>query len=185
MAVMSTITPVTAEQLLRMPYDGFRYELVGGELRKMSPAGWKHGDIAQTISVLLGPYIRQHGLGKCFATDTGFLIERDPDTVRAPDFAFIAKENLPPEDPPDAFWPGAPDLAVEVLSPGDTTGEVDEKIEMWLAAGVKAVWIVDPQLKTVTIHRSAIDIETRTVNDQLDGGDVVPGFSCQVAEVFE
>ena len=112
---------------------------------------------------------------------TGFLIGRGPDTVRAPDIAFIARENLPEQDPSEAYWPGAPDLAVEVLSPNDKRGEVDEKIESWLAAGVRLLWVVDPQLRNVTSYRSATDAIIPSSAEELDGGEVVSGFRCLVA----
>jgi Uma2 family endonuclease len=149
---MSTTTRVTAAELLELPTGlGKRHELVAGELRMMSPSGWEHGEVVGNLQTLLGSFIRQHRLGRVFGAETGFLLKRNPDTVRAPDFAFIAKEHLPAQKPKEAFWPGAPDLAVEVLSPGDRTGDVDEKIEEWLAAGCAAVWVVDPKLQTVTI----------------------------------
>src|SRR5437868_4223727 len=120
---MSTTTVVTADDLLALPTGmGKRYELVAGELRTMSPSGWRHGQIIADLSVLLGVFIREKNLGRWFGAETGFLLRRDPDTVRAPDFAFIANEHLPKTKPKEAFWPGAPDLAVEVLSPGDTAG---------------------------------------------------------------
>jgi Uma2 family endonuclease len=156
---MNTTTYVTAGELLALPTGmGKRYELVAGELRVMSPSGWAHGEVVHTLQTILGHYIRKNDLGKGFGAETGFLLRRDPDTVRAPGFAFIAKENLPKSRPTDAFWPGTPDLAVEVLSPGDRTGEVDEKIEDWLSAGCKEIWIVDPKLQTVTIYRSRNDV---------------------------
>lgn len=150
----------------------------------MSPAGWRHGRIVHRLEVLLGRYIEENKLGEAFGAETGFLISRDPDTVRAPDIAFIAQDNLPTKEPAEAYWPGAPDLVVEVLSPNDKTGEIDEKIQAWLAAGAKLVWVVDPQLQSVSIHRSAIVVAVKTGNDMLDGGDVVPGFNCPVAEIF-
>jgi Uma2 family endonuclease len=119
-----------------------------------------------------------------FGAETGFRLANNPDTVRAPDIAFIAKENLPAEMPRDGFWPGAPDLAVEVLSPSDRTGEVDEKIDAWLAAGCAAVWVVDPKLQTVTVYRSRTDIQVKTAGETLPGDPVVPGFSCRVDELF-
>ena len=181
---MSTTTPVTAYQLLRMPDDGYRYELIAGELRKMVPAGWRHGAIGSQLHALLGEHIRQHKLGRAFSADTGFLLARDPDTVRAPDIAFIHKDHLPSSEPEEAFWPGAPDLVVQMVSPGDTLGEVDDKVKMWLDSGTAMVWVVNPKWKNITVYRSATEIETLTENDELDGEDVVPGFRCRIGEIF-
>jgi Uma2 family endonuclease len=182
---MSTTTLVTADELLALPTGmGKRYELVAGELRTMSPSGWRHGEIAGDIASLLGSFIRQNGLGRVFGAETGFLLRRDPDTVRAPDFAFIANEHLPRAKPSEAFWPGAPDLAVEVLSPGDTAGEVAEKIEEWLTAGCAAVWVVDPKLQTVTIYRSPTDVVIKVAGETIVGDPVVLGFTCAVDELF-
>lgn len=181
---MSTTTPVTADQLLRMPDDGCRYELVAGELRKMTPAGWRHGAVVSWLHGRLAHYIEQHDLGWGFCAETGFLLARDPDTVRAPDFAFIDKSHLPATPPEEAFWPGPPDLAVEVLSPGDTVNEVDDKVKAWLDAGAGMVWLVNPKWQNVTIYRSETDITTLTKNDELDGQDVVPGFRCRVGDIF-
>ena len=150
----------------------------------MSPSGWKHGKFVGRIHTRLGHFVEQHALGTVFGAETGFLISRDPDTVRAPDIAFVANENLPGTDPAEAFWPGAPDLAVEVLSPSDKTGEVDEKIQAWLAARCRVVWVVDPKLPTVTVYRSASDVALLTVDQILEGGEVVQGFRCPVAEIF-
>jgi Uma2 family endonuclease len=182
---MSTTSLVTADELLTLPTGmGKRYELVMGELREMSPSGWKHGLVVDNIHSLLSSHIRARDLGRGFGAETGFLIARDPDTVRAPDFGFVAKEHLPKKEPSEAFWPGPPDLAVEVLSPSDKTGDVGEKIRAWLAAGCGAVWVIDPQLHTVAIHRSRTDIQIKTAGETLDGGAVVPGFSCPVEELF-
>jgi Uma2 family endonuclease len=182
---MSTATYVTADELLALPTGtGIRYELVAGELRVLPASGWRHGGVAANIAALLGPFIREHKLGRGFGAETGFLLKRNPDTVRAPDFAFSAKDNLPEAEPAEAFWPGAPDLAVEVLSPGDMTGEVDEKIEEWLASGCAAVWVVDPKLQTVTIYRSMTNVVVKTASETLQGDPVVPGFSCAVDEFF-
>jgi Uma2 family endonuclease len=181
---MSTTTPVTADQLLRMPDDGYRYELVAGELRKMTPAGWRHGAIGGQLQGWLARHIQEQGLGRVFLADTGFLLARDPDTVRAPDIAFIRKDRLPATEPEEAFWPGAPDLVVEVVSPGDTLGEVDDKVKMWLDCGAIMVWVVNPKWQNVTVYRSATEIKTLTKDDELDGGDVVPGFRCPVGDIF-
>ncbi|NQT38847.1 MAG: Uma2 family endonuclease [Planctomycetes bacterium] len=181
---MSTTTLVTADQLLRMPDDGHRHELVAGVLRKMVPAGWKHGAVAGGLHGRLEQHVREHGLGQVFAAETGFLLTRDPDTVRAPDIAFIQKVRFEAAKSADAFWPGSPDLAVEVISPGDTISDVDDKVRMWLDAGTSVVWVVNPKWRNVTVYRSPTDIRTLTENEQLDGGDVVPGFSCRVGEIF-
>lgn len=182
---MSTVALVTADELLAMPMGmGKRYELVLGELRVMSPGGWRHGAVIGELHSLLGSYIRTNRLGRVFGAETGFLLSRDPDTVRAPDLAFISKEHLPSTDPTEAFWPGAPDVAVEVLSPGDRTGEVDEKIDAWLNAGCRVVWIVNPELETVTIYRSRTDVKVVVSGEALSGDPEVHGFSCLVDELF-
>jgi Uma2 family endonuclease len=183
---MSTTTYTTADELLALPMGmGKRYELVAGELRVMSPAGWRHGGVVGVLQTLLGTHIYKNGLGQVFGAETGFLLRRDPDTVRAPDFAFIAKAHLPATDPVEAYWPGAPDLAVEVLSPSDTAGEVAEKVEEWLACGCAAVWVVDPKLRTITIYLSMTDVRIVSGQEELVGDPVVPGFTCAVADVFQ
>ncbi len=182
---MSTTTQLTADELLALPVGrGQRYELVAGELRVMPPAGWRHGGVVGILQTLVGTHIYTNDLGRVFGADTGFLLHRNPDTVRAPDFAFIAKEHLPPNEPSEAYWPGAPDLAVEVLSPGDTSGEVAEKVEEWLTSGCAAVWIVDPKLRTVTVYRSSTNVLTLAGEENLVGDPVVPGFSCHVNQLF-
>jgi Uma2 family endonuclease len=182
---MSTTTVVTADELLAMPTGmGKRYELVAGELRVMSPAGWRHGKIVLRLSARLAAHVDLHDSGIAFGAETGFRLASDPDTVRAPDISFVAKRNIPEQEPKDGFWPGAPDLVVEVLSPGDRSGEVDEKIDAWLAAGCAAVWIVNPKLKSVTVYRSRSDVKVLSTDDVLQGDPVVPGFSCSVDELF-
>jgi len=159
-----------------MPDDGYRYELVGGELKRMSPAGWKHGRVGGRLARMLGLHAEQHGLGEVFLAETGFLLARDPDTVLAPDIAFIRQERLAAMKSEEAFWPGAPDLAVEVISPGDTAREIDEKVKAWLDGGALAAWVVSPAWRTVTIYRSATDIKVLTERDELSGEGVVPGL---------
>ena len=182
---MSTVTHVTADELLALPTGmGKRYELLAGELRVMSPSGWRHGQVVGNLHSILGPFIRSRRLGQSFGAETGFLLTRSPDTVRAPDFAYISNARLPSQDPDEAFWPGAPDLAVEVLSPGDRTGEVDEKIAAWLTAGCAAVWVIDPNLETVTVYRSRTDVRVLAAGEVLEDVSVVPGFSCPVDELF-
>jgi Uma2 family endonuclease len=167
-----------------MPDDGSRYELVRGELRKMTPAGWRQGEVGGVLYALLGPHVLQGRLGKIFLAETGFLLARDPDTVRAPDIAFIRSDHLPATPPEEAFWPGPPDLAVEVVSPGDTTQEIDEKVRAWLDAGAMMVWVVNPSNRTATVYRPPNRIALLIENDELSGEDVVAGFRCRVAEIF-
>ncbi|MHB1034520.1 MAG: Uma2 family endonuclease [Pirellulales bacterium] len=181
---MSVHTLITADQLLRMPDDGHRYELVAGELRKMTPAGWEHGLVGGRLHALLTGHVVARKLGEVFLAETGFLLSRDPDTVRAPDIAFIRRDHFPEILPKESFWPGAPDLAVEVVSPGDTIKQIDDKVNAWLAAGAMMVWVVNSAWRSVTVYRSATDIKTLSEEDELSGGDVVPGFRCKVGEMF-
>jgi Uma2 family endonuclease len=180
----TTIQPTTAEELLMMPKDGFRYELVKGELKKMSPAGVEHGAVAVNLTILLGQYVKANNLGIVLAAETGFKLAIDPDTVLAPDVSFVRRERIPQSGLPKAFYPGAPDLAVEVVSPGDTKKEIEGKVEEWLAAGASAVWVVDPKRRTVIVHRLRAEAITLGETDELDGQDVVPGFRCNVSEIF-
>jgi len=114
----------------------------------------------------------------------GFLLSRDPDTVRAPSIAFLRSARLPDPLPDETFWPGAPDLAVEVVSPTDRSGEIDKKVKAWLDAGTSMVWVVNPAWRTVTVYRSSTQIATLTENDELSGEDVVEGFRCRVGDIF-
>ncbi|MCA1591109.1 MAG: Uma2 family endonuclease [Acidobacteria bacterium] len=180
----ATTQSMTADELLALPKDGFRYELVKGELRQMSPAGSEHGAVIFNLSILLGQHIRANNLGQGFGAETGFKIASDPDTVRAPDIAFVKRERIPQAGIPKDFWQIAPDLAVEVVSPGDTFNAVDQKVEDWLTAGTSMVWIVNPKLRSVTVYRSLTDAIILSENDELEGQAVVPGFSCKVAEIF-
>jgi Uma2 family endonuclease len=182
---MSTRTQlVTAEELLRMPDDGFRYELVCGELRKMPPAGHVHGRLAATLTASLVRYVTANQLGAVYAAETGFILRRNPDTVRAPDVAFIRQQRVQEVGDVAGYWPGAPDLAIEVVSPSDSYAEVEEKVFEWLEAGTLMVLVVNPRRRSVTVYRSLADIIVLTQNDALDGGDVVPGWIMPVKDIF-
>jgi Uma2 family endonuclease len=178
------IKPMTADELLGMPDDGYRYELVKGELRKMAPTGDEHGDITMELAALLHRHVKENRLGKIYAEETGFKLESDPDTVRAPDIAFVTRDRFEKTGRLRGFRSGAPDLAVEVLSPGDRVSRVEGKVAQWLEGGARMVWVVSPRLHTVTVYRSLTDIVTLTENDKLDGADVVPGFQMNIAEIF-
>ncbi|HMA35689.1 MAG TPA: Uma2 family endonuclease [Chloroflexia bacterium] len=175
---------ITAADLERMPDDGARYELVRGELRKMAPAGHNHGRIAMNLAGPLFHYVKLHNLGIVFAAETGFLLGRQPDTVRAPDVAFIGRERAAAIRMEDGFWPGAPDLAVEVISPGDLYTDVEEKVFDWLEAGTQMVLVINPRKHLVTVYRSLTELTVLAENDTIDGGMVVPGWTMPVRELF-
>jgi Uma2 family endonuclease len=182
---MSTTSQLmTAEELLRLPRGQFRYELIEGELRQMSPAGYEHGKIAMRLGAALYQYVEEQQLGDVCTAETGFQLKSDPDTVRAPDVAFINRTRIAEVGDVRGYGHGAPDLAVEVVGPNDKVSEVEEKVAEWLAAGVKMVWVVSPKLHTLTVYRSRTDITTLTENDTLNGEQVVPGFQYPVARLF-
>jgi len=174
---------MTAEDLLALPRGQFRYELISGELKKMSPAGHDHGRITIELAGHLQQFVKEKGLGKVYAAETGFLLTRDPDTVRAPDIAFIRQKRIDEVGRVKGYWNGPPDLAVEVISPNNVVGRVDEKVRMWLEAGTRMVWLVNPKRCAVTVYR-LLTFQTLTEKDILDGGDVVPGFQMPIAEIF-
>jgi Uma2 family endonuclease len=171
----------TADELLRNPHIG-RCELVRGVLHMMSPSNPRHGLIAGRLARLIGNHVESQHLGLFFGAETGFHLSQDPDTVRAPDVAFVG--NGRPPVPLRGFYPGAPDLAVEVLSPDDRPGYVREKVAEWLEAGARAVWVVDPDARTVTVHEPRRKPRQLAEADTLQGGSVLPGFELPVAAVF-
>lgn len=182
---MSSVTQLlTADDLWDLPPDGQRHELVRGELRTMPPAGFEHGYVGGRILSPLERFVEGNKLGVVVTAETGFVIARDPDTVRAPDAAFVSQERIAATGIPKKYWPGAPDLAVEVVSPNDTVYEVDEKVQEWLDAGARLVWVINPRRRTVTVYGPAAKPVILTESDTLDGQDVVPGFRVGVAELF-
>src|SRR5205807_9346780 len=136
------------------------------------------------LTVLLSKYVQDNKLGEVYAAETGFKLKSNPDTVRAPDVAFVRKDRVDSVGDTEGYWPGAPDLAVEVISPSDTVSQVEKKVIEWLEFGTRLVWIVSPKLSTITVYRSLQDIKMFTEKDTVDGGDVVPGFKFPVAELF-
>jgi Uma2 family endonuclease len=169
---------MTADELLRIPDDGYRYELVRGKLKKMSPAGEEHGNITAEILAQLRTFVRECKLGRAYGSDAGFLIFRDPDTVREPDVSFVRADRVVPTP---KYFPGPPDLAIEVVSPNDTYSEVRAKKDDYLRAGVQAVVIVDPATRAVTIHRPA---GVEEVQGTLIVEDVVPGWMLLLSDIF-
>jgi Uma2 family endonuclease len=174
----------TAETLLQLPDDGNRHELVRGEIRTMPPAIRRHGLIAMEFSGRLFAYVKAHALGRVYAAETGFRLRRDPDTVRAPGAAFISATRNLPEPSLTGYEDIVPDLVAEVVSPHDSAASVEEKVQEWLQAGVRMVLVLHPTTRSVTRFRSLTDIQVLTSADELDLGDVVPGFHCPVAEIF-
>jgi Uma2 family endonuclease len=182
---MSTTTrPMTAGELFVLPGDGMRHELIKGQLTTMNPAGSEHGLVIDNIWWQLSLFVRSHSAGRLFAAETGFVLAHDPDTVRAPDVAFIRQARIDAEGVPKTFYPGAPDLAVEVLSPNDRPGEVERKVQDWLTNGTQLVWVVDPAVRTVTIHQQANESIMLAEDVTLTGEPLLPGFTCSVAEIF-
>ena len=175
---------LTADDLAKQPENGTRYELVKGVLQKMPPAGFEHGICAAEIGSRLNVHVKTHKLGYVCGAETGFRIAQNPDTVRAPDAAFVCQASIERQGIVRGYWEGAPDLVVEVISPGDTYAEVAEKVEEWLTAGCRMVWVINPRRETVEIYRPNVDFAILRGTDTLDGGDVVEGFQCQVQDIF-
>jgi Uma2 family endonuclease len=177
-----TRTIITARQLLEESDLG-RCELIRGEIIPMTPASPQHGRIETRLASRLDSFVQANGLGEVYSGDVGFQIEQDPDTVRAPDIAFVRWERAA-EAPEEGFFQGPPDLAVEVVSPNDRLTEAMAKVQDWLGAGCAAVWLVDPRTQRMTVFQ-----EGRTsvlkVGDRLTGGELLPGFELPIAEIFE
>ncbi len=173
---------MTADELLAMGDIG-RCELVRGELVRMSLNTFEHGAVAAQIGWRLDGHAQRNQLGIVTATGTGFWIARNPDTVRAPDVGFVSKERIRTLSR-RGFFEGAPDLAVEVISPDDSWSEVSAKAAGWLQAGTKLVWVVDPSNRTVTVYSPSTDVKILNEQDTLDAGEVVPGFRVAVRDLF-
>jgi Uma2 family endonuclease len=172
---------MSADELLAMPDDGaHRYELVRGELITMSPAGFDHGVIGARIQSHLSAYVAQRQLGIIVGADTGFMITRNPDTVFAPDVSFVRAERVVRTP---KYFPGSPDLAIEVISPADSYGEVDEKVREYLAAGTSMVIVINPRNQTATVNTPQ-GATRLTLADTLSGADVVPGWTLPLRELF-
>lgn len=183
MATSVTKRPATAEELLAMPDDGYRYELVRGELRKMAPPGLYHGVNGSRIVETLLPHVRRNGLGEVPLPSPGFILSRNPDHVREPDVSFISQARIDKIGYTRRYFPEAPDLAVEVISPNDRYADVDEKVSDWLTYGARMVVVVNPRNRAVNVH-TPNGMTTLTEADTLNGGDVVPGWSMPVADIF-
>jgi len=174
---------MSADELLHLSLPGKRTELVRGVLVVREPAGARHGRIAADVAWRLRTHIEGTDSGDVYAAETGFTLTRDPDTVRAPDVAFVRKERLPAPEP--AGFPDlAPDLAVEVLSPGDRPGELLSKVADWLTAGTRLVWVIDPERRIARVFRADGSEASIQHGQSLDGEDVIPGFVLELDPLF-
>jgi len=182
-AGMAAATPMTADELLHLNLPNKRTELVKGMLVVREPAGYRHGEVAMNLATAIHTFVRAHRLGSVLAAETGFKLFSNPDTVRAPDVAFIRADRVP-TPAPRGFPAMAPDLAVEVLSPDDQPGEVLKKVADWVNAGVLLVWVVDPVRRVARVYRPNGNHSQLTERDPLDGEDVLPGLSIPLADVL-
>ncbi|MBN1994070.1 MAG: Uma2 family endonuclease [Anaerolineae bacterium] len=173
---------VTAEELWQLSGDK-NYELVRGELVEMTPPGGKHGNIALEIGWLLRNFVQTQQLGKVMV-ETGFRLTTNPDTVRAPDVSFLSAAKIPPGGLPEGYLTGPPDLAVEIVSPHDTASEIQDKVQDYLAYGAQLVWVIYPQQQIVIAHHPDGMARILREADTLSGEAILPGFSCQVKDIF-
>ena len=183
---MTTANPklLTADDLLRLYSQGVRGELIRGVLHETIPAGMRHGEVVAALLAMLWMHIRPGRLGRVFGSDTGVILETNPDTVREPDIAFVSAERLPLDVEISGYCPVAPDLVVEIKSPSDSEREVDEKATMWLSHGVRMALVINPETGTIRVRQPNLPAVVLTVDDTLDVGGVLPGFSCSVREIL-
>ena len=175
---------MNAHELTQLPDNGMIYELVCGELKMMSPAGGRHGRIVNRISLLLSNHVESNNLGIVLAAETGFRLATDPDTVRAPDVAFVTKQRYAAIEDDIGYLPLAPDLAVEVLSPSDRFSDVEEKTQCWLSHGCRLVLVVDPAQHLVFVHRSQTRIEILRGAEVFDADPGVVEWRVSIDQFF-
>lgn len=176
---------ITAEQLYELPDDGLNYELLRGTMVSEPVPGRLHGKTVARISYLLSKFVDSKRLGVVYTGDTGFVLARQPDTVRGPDVAFLSNERERETEGARPYIPGAPDLAIEAVSSSDRTREILGKVSDYLAAGSRIVWVVNPAREEVSVFRSPFVPRVRSGTDVLDGEDVLPGFAVTIADIFE
>jgi Uma2 family endonuclease len=182
MALSSRLT--TAEELLALDDDHRRHELVAGFVVSEPPASFRHGAVAAEVFARLIEFVKQEDLGRVVSTETGFLLGRNPDTVRAPDISFVSRSRVERAGTFRGFFPGPPDLAVEILSPSERPADVHAKIGDYLAAGTRIVWVIDPSRRQVRVYRSLLQPIALDETKLLEGDEVLPGFSVRVARLF-
>lgn len=175
---------VTGEQLEQMGERDYDFELVRGKLVPMTPAGREHGAVAMLLRARLAVFTEERGLGRVYAAETGFILRRDPDTVRAPDVGFVCRDREVTMQSWRGFINGPPDLAVEVRSPDDSLPELTRKAADYLEAGSRLAWIVDPLSRSVHVHRPHQAVLVLSGDAALEGGDLLPGFTLPVSRIF-
>jgi Uma2 family endonuclease len=175
---------LTIDEFERMPEDGWRSELVRGRVVREPPAGFEHGWLASSIDFVLRRHAQAHRLGLVCGAETGFVLATYPPLVRAPDVAFVARSRIPRE-PVKGFFRGAPDLAVEVVSPSNTAADVQAKVLDYLQSGTRLVWVVYPETRTVAVHRSRSEARIVSEAGELEGYDVLPDLRIEVSKLFE
>ena len=171
---------MTAEELGNLPDSPFRHELIKGELLTMPLPQRFHGRVSANLTIILGQYVKANQLGDVYA-ENGYKIETDPDTVLGPDVSFVTRDRVKSSD---GYYDGPPDLAVEVISPGDGRGKIERKLGLWLEAGTRSVWLVDPRHRTVEVISSLSGRRTLHEGDELVD-NTVPGFRVKVSEIFD
>lgn len=175
---------LTADDLLRLSYQGVRGELVRGVLHETLASGHRHGKIAVNLVIALGNFVEPRKLGTLVTSDSGVWLERDPDTVREPDVAFTSAEKIPLDAEIDGYAEVVPDLVVEIVSPSDTRRWARDRTQMWLDHGAPLVWIVHPNTRTIDVYRPNSVVTTLHTDDSLDGLDIIPHFTCPVSTIF-
>lgn len=175
---------MTAEELMQLPDDDLRHELINGELITMPPPGYPHGRSATHLGVPLAQFVLENDLGEVCIGDIGYQLTWNPDTVLAPDITFVSKQRLEEAGAIEGYWQGPPDLAVEVFSPGYRPGKVNKRISRLFSVGTKQVWIVDLKHRTVAVYRSESDITTFSGSDYLEAPDLLPGFRISLERIF-
>ncbi len=176
---------LTADDLLAMPDDGKKYELVRGELIEMPPPGFMHGVVTGRIARRFGNFVEEHGLDFIETSEVGIYTEQDPDTVRAPDYTLTSLARITTPLPQRGYVLGlVPDLVVEVVSPDYSVSAAEARAQMWLAAGVRLVVVAYIATQEIVTHDEDGTVRRFGMNDTLTCGPVLPGFACRVAEIF-
>lgn len=181
----TTLKITTAEELEAIPDDGFRYELIRGELIRMSPAGAGHGTVAFLFGFHLANYLIPRKLGRCYTADTGFALAKSPDTVFAPDFSYVHVDRLALIANPLVYIEVPPDLVLDVLSPTDRIVKLKQKARAWLDFGTRVVVTINPRNRETSIYRSGAEVQILTADETIELPDIAPGWSLPLRKLFE